>query len=90
MENHYAIAGAIVVNVLADSGDDAGSFVSEDARRGMGAGGNLLEVGAADAAGVNADENFSGTDFGDGDSFEADVVHAAVDCGQHGRRNRAF
>ena len=57
--------------------------------RGMGAGGNLLEVGAADAAGVNADENFLGTDFGDGDSFRADIVHAAVNGGEHGRRDRA-
>ena len=58
--------------------------MSEDARGGMGAGGNLLEVGAANAAGMDADEHLSGTDLRDGDGFEADIIDAAVDGGLHG------
>ncbi len=48
----------------------------------------FLEVGAADAAGVNADEQLSGGDCGHGNRFEADVVDSAIDGGQHGRGNR--
>ena len=39
------------LDAFADGGDDAGDFVAEDAGRGMGAGVDLFEVGAADAAG---------------------------------------
>lgn len=89
VEDHDAVAGAVVTDTLAHGGDDAGGFVSEDARSGVRAGGNFLEVGAANAAGVDADEEFSGTDGGDGDSFEADVVYAAINGGLHGCGDRA-
>ena len=54
----------------------------------MGAGGNLFQIGTADTAGVNADQDLSGADSGNGDRFETDVVHAAVDGGLHGRGDR--
>src|SRR5580658_1249036 len=88
VEDHDPVAGAISLDALADGGDDTGGFVSEDAGSGMGAGGDLLEVGATDAAGVDADEEFSGTDLGYGDCLQADIVHAAVDSCLHGRGNR--
>ena len=53
----------------------------------MGAGGNLFEVGAADAAGVNANQHLAGADRWDRDSFQANIVYAAVDGGLHGRGN---
>ena len=62
--------------------------MAEDARRGMRSGGNLLKVGAANTAGVNAQEQFAGTDYGHGNGFEANVIHATVNGGKHGRRNR--
>lgn len=62
--------------------------MSEDARGGVRSGRNLLEVCAADTAGMHADEKFSGADGGDWDGFEADVVNAAVDRGLHGRGNQ--
>ena len=61
--------------------------MSEDAGRGVGAGRNFLQIGAADAAGVDANEHFAAADRGHGDSFKANVVHAAVDGGLHGRRD---
>src|ERR1035438_2888684 len=73
MEDHDTGAGTVVLYAFADCGDDAGGFVSEDAGCGMGTGGNLLEVGAADAAGVDADEHFSSTDLGNGQGLHADV-----------------
>ena len=84
VKDHDAIATAVVVDLFTDCGNDAGGFVSKDARGGVGACGNLLEVGAADAAGVDADEHLAGADRGDGDGFEADVVHAAIHGGLHG------
>ena len=89
MKDHHAIARTVAANVRANGGDGAGGFVAEDAGSGMGSGGNFLEVGAADAAGMDADENFFSANFGDRNSFRADVVHAVVDGGQHGRRDRA-
>src|SRR5579862_5020437 len=41
MENHHPVAGTVLGYTFADCGHYAGSFVSEDARRGMGAGSNL-------------------------------------------------
>ncbi len=64
--------------------------MAEDAGGGVGSGGDFLEVGAADAAGVDFDQDFAGADFGDGDGFEADVVDAAIDGGQHGARDFAL
>ncbi len=48
----------------------------------------FLEVGAADAAGVDADEHLSGADLRNGDDFHAHVVDSPVDSGLHGRGNR--
>ena len=64
--------------------------MAEDAGGGVGSGGDFFEVGAADAAGVDFDQDFAGGDFGDGDGFEADVVDAAIDGGQHGGRDFAW
>src|ERR1700739_313428 len=69
MKDHHPVAGTVLRDALADRGYYAGGFVSEDARGGMGAGRNLLQIGAADSARVHADQHFAGTDFGDGDSF---------------------
>jgi len=90
VEDHDAVAGAKVADALADGGDNAGGFVSENSRGGVRAGRNLLEVGAANAAGVNADKEFSWADSGDRNGFEADVVYAAIDRSLHGRWNRAW
>jgi hypothetical protein len=81
MKNDDAISGMEVAQVLADGGDDAGSFVSENAGCGVRAGRNFLEVGAADAASMHTEKEFAWTDFGNRNGFEADVVLAAIDRG---------
>ena len=83
MKDHDPIARSVIGDAFADGGYDSGSFVSEDARCRMRSGGNLLEVGAADAAGVDADEHFARADRGHRNCFEADVVDAAVDRSVH-------
>jgi hypothetical protein len=88
VEDHDPVARAVRLDAFANRYYYAGGFVSEDAGGGMGAGGNLLEVCTADAAGVHADEHFAGTDLGDGHSFDADVVHAAIDSRLHGGGDR--
>ena len=58
--------------------------MAEDSRRRHGAGLDFFDVGGADAAGGDFDEQFVGADARDGDGFEAQVVHAAIDDGAHG------
>jgi hypothetical protein len=67
---------------------NSGSFMTEDAGRRVRAGGNLLEVGAADPTGVHPNQEFTATGSGNGHFFEANVVHAAIDRSPHRRRNR--
>jgi len=55
----------------------------------MRAGGDLFQVGATDPAGMDADEEFSGADHGNGDRFQANVVHTAINGGLHGCGDRA-
>jgi hypothetical protein len=68
----------------AQLGNHAGGFVAEDAGRRDGAVLDFFDVGGADAAGGDADEEFAGADAGDGDGFEAQVVDAAINDGAHG------
>ncbi len=60
--------------------------MSEDARGRVRAGGNLLEVGAADTAGVHADEELTRPDLRHGNGLQANIINAAIDGGLHGRR----
>jgi hypothetical protein len=57
--------------------------MSEDARGGVRSGSDFFEVGTADAAGVNPEQQFAHADLWNGDSFEANVIDATIDCGQH-------
>jgi len=84
VEDHDAVANAKALDIDAGSSDDAGDFMPEDAGGRVGAGVDLLEVGAADTAGVDADEDFAAVDFRDGDGLDTDVVNASVDRGAHG------
>ena len=76
MENHHTVAGPVVLHALADRCDYARGFVSEDAGGGVGACGYLFKVGAADAAGVDADQHLSRADFGYRDVLQADIIHS--------------
>jgi hypothetical protein len=86
MEDHHAVPDAEVGDTCAGLDDRAGHFVSEDARGGVRAGVDLLEVSAADTTGVDLDKQFTGGDLGDGDGLDADVVYAVIDGGRHFRR----
>ena len=69
---HYAIAGRPFVYPATDRDDCAGEFVAEDLRRLDVALEDFLDVGAADAAGRDFDEDFAVADFGHGNFFDAD------------------
>jgi hypothetical protein len=79
-----AVAGLEATHARARADDGAGGFVSENARRRHGAVLDFFDVGGADAADGDFDEQFVGADARDGDGFEAQVVHAAIDDGAHG------
>jgi hypothetical protein len=59
--------------------------VAEDTWGGMGSRGDLLKVGAADAARMDPNQHLTWANGRDGDGLESDVVKAAVDGGLHGR-----
>jgi hypothetical protein len=83
MKDNDAVIYAEFFNTLADGGNYTCSFVSENAGRGVGAESDFFEVGAADAAGVNANQDLARADGGDWDSFDANVILAAIDSGLH-------
>ena len=67
-----------------DPDDGAGGFVAVDARGRDGAVPDFFDVGGADAADGDLDEQFVPADARDGDGLEAEVVHTAIDDGAHG------
>ena len=58
--------------------------MAEDARGRDGAVLDFFDVGGADAADGDLDEEFARPDARDGDDFEAEVVDAAINDGTHG------
>jgi len=87
VKDNNAVSRLEILDARSQRGYHARSFMTEDARRGVRAGGNLLEIGAADAAGVHPEQQFSRTYFGDGNRFQTDVVHAAIHGRQHSCRD---
>src|SRR5512146_361664 len=90
MEDHDAVPDGEIANACAGGNDVSGGFMAEDARGRVRAGGNLLEVSAADAAGMHADEEFAGTNPRDWDGLHADVVDAVINGGKHVGRDFTF
>ena len=58
--------------------------MAEDARGRDGAVVDFFDVGGADAADGDPDEEFMGADARDGHGFEAQVIDAAINDGAHG------
>src|SRR5882757_6861855 len=84
VEAHHAIAGLPFGDAGADGDYCAGEFVAEDLRRLDITLKDFLDVGAADPASGDFDEDFVDADFGDGDFFDADDSFFAVDASAHG------
>jgi hypothetical protein len=68
----------------ADFYDGAGGFVAEDARGWDGAVLDFFDVGGANAAGGDFDQEFVSAKARDGDGFDAEIVGSAVNGGAHG------
>src|SRR5580698_676794 len=83
MEAHHAVAGLESCDTGANGDDGAGEFVAEDLRRFDVTLEDFLNVGAADAASGDFDQNFARADFGDGDFFNADDSLFAIDARAH-------
>jgi hypothetical protein len=87
MKDYNPVARGKVAHAFANRCDDSGSFVAEDAGRRVRPSSDLLEVGAANAASVNADEQLAGADLWNRNCLQAHIIHAAVDRRLHGGRN---
>src|SRR6266403_1997154 len=84
VETHHAITGLPFGDAGTDGDYCAGEFVAEDLRRLDVTLEDFLDVGAADSASGDFDEDFVDADFGNGDVFDADDSLFAVDAGTHG------
>ena len=58
--------------------------MAEDSRRRDGAVLDLFDVGGANTADGDFDEQFVPADARDGDGFEAEIIDTAIDDGAHG------
>ena len=85
---HHAVADCEAADALADPHNRARHLVSEDARRIVRTGVNLLQVGPADSAGVDLDQHLACADLGHRNRLDTNIVHAAIDRGAHGCRHR--
>jgi hypothetical protein len=87
MERDHAVAVGESAGAFAHGRDDASRLMPEDARCGVRAGAYLLEVGPADAAGVDAEQQFAGCELRYRDGLQAHVVAPTIDGGPHERRD---
>jgi hypothetical protein len=78
-----AFADAEFCHATADLHDGAGGFVSENSWRGDCSVMNLFDVGRANAAHRDFDEQFAGLNFRDRNGFNAQVIATAIDDGLH-------
>ena len=83
MENHYPIANFESFNSGAYRSYYARSFVSKDPRSGVRSRVNLLQVSAANATRVHADQDLSRRDFRNSHRLYADIINAAIHSGLH-------
>ncbi len=81
MENHHPLADLIFADACTGGDNHTGRLVSENARRGVRTGGDLLQVGPANAAGVDPHQQLAGANCWNRNLLQPHVIHAAI----HGR-----
>jgi len=83
MVERDAVSGLELFYAAADPNDCSCRFVAENARRRHGAIMNLFYVGRADPTDRDFDQQFPGSDFWHGQSFDAQVIRAAINHRLH-------
>ena len=83
MKEAHPIPNRIAVHPLSDFGHDSCGLVAVDPRAGQQVILDLLQVSVADAASLDPDEQFAGTNRRHGDRLGNDTLPAAVDRGSH-------
>jgi hypothetical protein len=89
VKGYHPIAGFELGDAAADRSHHTRGFVSVYARRCQQVVFDLFQIGMADAAGLNTNEDFPRPDAGRRDLFQLDHAGAAIDRGMHGLRDRA-
>src|SRR5208282_2189659 len=84
VEGHDPIANFETGNARPDGHNGASHLVTEDARGGMGAKVNLLEIRSAYATGGDLDQQLAQADARDRNGLDPHVVDAVIDHGPHG------
>ena len=90
MEHNHPVTGREARDAFAHSRHHAGGLMAVNPRRSQQVVLDFLEIGVADAAGFNANQNFTGADFGHRDGFHLDDALAFIHGGLHHRDFRAF
>ena len=88
MKAHHAVAGLPLGDPAAGRDNGAGQLVAKDLRRLDVAMEDLLDVGAANAAGGDFDEHFAVANFRDRNLFKADDAFFAENTRAHGFGDR--
>src|SRR5262249_26858153 len=83
VKDHHPVAGPEIRYARTDRRNLSRRFMAENPGRRMRTRHNLFQVGAADAAGMHADQYLSSADFRDGNGFQANIVLAAIHGGLH-------
>ncbi len=83
VKNDDSIAYTEFADSLADSGYFTRGFMPENSRCSVRAGSYFFQVGSTHTAGVNANKNLAGTNFGHGHGLEPHIVDAPIDGGKH-------
>jgi len=83
MKAHHAVTGFELLHACAHFHDGAGKLVAQNLRRRDVAVFDFLDVGAANPAGCDAEQDFPLANFGDGDGFDDHASFAAVNAGAH-------
>ena len=82
-----AVADAESPYARAEADDGPGGFMTENARGRDGAVVDFLDIGGANTAGGDFDEEVACSDARDGKGFEAEIIYAVINNGLHGPRN---
>jgi len=83
MKDHHPVPASETGYTCSHFGYNAGSFVSKYPRRRMRAGADLLQVGSANAATVNANQYFARLKLWHRNALDAHVIPAMIDSGMH-------
>jgi len=85
MKDHYPVTDTKFCNIVTDGSYYPRGLMAENAGCGVGSGGDFFEVGAADTAGMNPNQDLASPNLRDRNSLQPYLVDAPIYRRCHGR-----